>query len=600
MPAAQAAVAAQRQGKFWQMHDKLFGGQQELSDASHDKWAKEIGLDLAKFKKDETSEETKKQIQSDMGEASNFGARGTPAFFINGRSLSGAQPLEAFKKIVDEEISAANQAIKAGVAPDQVYAAFMKNAKDKGAEPANKPQAAPPQDTTVYKVPVGDAPVQGPEDAPVTIVEFSDFQCPFCSRVEGTMNQIHQTYGDKVRVAWKNNPLPFHEHAMDAALAAVAAAEQGKFWEMHGVLFKNQQALDKPSLEKYATELGLDMNKWKATIASDKAKAKIQEDMKLAEQMGARGTPSFFINGKAFRGAQPFDNFKTIIDASLKDADALVAKGTSKSNLYAEIIKGGKEKADVPPPPKQAPQDNTIYKALVEDAPVKGAKNAKVTIVEFSDFQCPFCGRVEGTIDQVLKLYPNDVKLAFKELPLPFHQNAHIAAEAALAAKDQGKFWEMHDVMYKNQQALDRPNLEKYAAQIGLNVDKFKSALDSGKYKQKVDAELAEGNKIGARGTPSFFVNGKLFVGAQPFEAFKAKIDEELKNADAVMAKEHVKADKVYDTLMKTAKEGQAPPAQQQGAAEPAAEHVMIAAGDAPAKGPKSAQVTILEFSDFQ
>src|SRR5204862_3618810 len=143
----------------------------------------------------------------------------------------------------------------------------------------------------------------------------------------------------------------------------------------------------------------------------------------------------------------------------------------------------------------------------------------------------------------------NDVRVAFKQLPLPFHNNAHLAAEAALAAKEQGKFWEMHGKLFANQQALERPNLEKYAAELGLNMNKFKEALDSGKWKQKVDAELAEGNKIGAQGTPSFFVNGKKFVGAQPFEAFKAKIEEELKAADALMAKDHVKADKVYDAL---------------------------------------------------
>src|SRR5205807_6720330 len=121
-------------------------------------------------------------------------------------------------------------------------------------------------------------------------------------------------------------------------------------------------------------------------------------------------------------------------------------------------------------------------------------------------------------------------------------------------ARDQSKTWEMHGTLIKNQQPHDRRALEKYAQELGLNMGKFKDARDSGKWKAKVDAEQAEGNKIGARGTPSFFVNGKSFVGAQPFEAFKAKVDEELKNADATMKAKHVTAAKLYDELMKDAK----------------------------------------------
>src|SRR5207237_7733180 len=142
------------------------------------------------------------------------------------------------------------------------------------------------------------------------------------------------------------------------------------------------------------------------------------------------------------------------------------------------------------PQPGQ-PDPNTIYRAAVGDAPVKGAdaKHAKVTIVQFSDFQCPFCSRVEPTIDQVMKEYGKDVRVAFKQLPLPFHNNAHTAAEAALAAKAQGKFWEMHGLMFKNQQALDRPSLEKYAAQSALNDESLNADLDSGKWNHKLDAE---------------------------------------------------------------------------------------------------------------
>src|SRR5262249_40984606 len=123
------------------------------------------------------------------------------------------------------------------------------------------------------------------------------------------------------------------------------------------------------------------------------------------------------------------------------------------------------------------------------------------------------------------------VKVAFKHLPLPFHQNAKLAAIASMAANEQGKFWEYHDKLFANQNALDRASLEKYAQDLGLNMAKFKADLDSRKYEAQIDQDSAEGNKIGANGTPTFFINGRQLVGAQPFEQFKAIIDDELKKS---------------------------------------------------------------------
>jgi protein-disulfide isomerase len=121
------------------------------------------------------------------------------------------------------------------------------------------------------------------------------------------------------------------------------------------------------------------------------------------------------------------------------------------------------------------------------------------------------------------------VKVAFKNQPLPFHQNAKPAAAAALAAHEQGKFWQMHDKLFQNQKALDRASLERYAQELGLDVNKFKAALDSNKFDAQIAADSAEGTRLGANGTPTFFINGRQLVGAQPFDQFKALIDDELK-----------------------------------------------------------------------
>ena len=150
-------------------------------------------------------------------------------------------------------------------------------------------------------------------------------------------------------------------------------------------------------------------------------------------------------------------------------------------------------------------------------------------MVAFSDFECPFCSRAVPTLKQIEDTYKDKVRIAFKHLPLSFHQNAQIAAEASMAANEQGKFWEFHDKLFENQRQLDRPSLEKYAQDLGLNVGQ----VQGGARLRQVQEAGRGGRrswpaKIGATGTPTFFVNGKSVVGAQPFDAFKPLIDAEL------------------------------------------------------------------------
>jgi protein-disulfide isomerase len=357
--------------------------------------------------------------------------------------------------------------------------------------------------------------------------------------VEPTLTKILEEYKGKVRLAWKDLPLPFHNNAMPAAIAARAAGEQGKFWEMHDKMFANQQALDRPNLEKYAQELGLNMGKFKAVLDSEKYKKEVQADADQGAKIGARGTPAFFINGKFLSGAQPYEVFKTKVDDELKAAEALIAKGTPKAKVYDAIMKSAKaELAAAPPAPAGAPPagaepagpeaDKTVHKVEAGNAPAKGAKDAPLTVVVFSDFQCPFCKRVEPTLAQMEKEYSGKMRTVWKNYPLPFHNNAIPAAEAALAAGAQGKFWEMHDKLFDNMQSLDRPSLDKYAQELGLNMSKFKADLDSGRYKGQIDAEMKEGTNLGVSGTPAVFINGRKISGAYPFETFKKIADEEL------------------------------------------------------------------------
>ncbi len=180
MPAALASMAAHRQGKFWPMHDKLFENAKALDEVSLKKYAQEVGLNVGKFDKDMADPTLKAQIVAQQQMSAKVGARGTPAFFINGKYLSGAQPFEAFKAKIDEELKAVDELMKKGVPVGKVYETLMKDAKAEVAAgpPPGPPQGAPPggEQRALGPIPVGNSPFKGAKGAPVTIVEFSDFQ----------------------------------------------------------------------------------------------------------------------------------------------------------------------------------------------------------------------------------------------------------------------------------------------------------------------------------------------------------------------------------------------------------------------------------------
>ncbi|MFH1326849.1 MAG: thioredoxin domain-containing protein [archaeon] len=178
------------------------------------------------------------------------------------------------------------------------------------------------------------------------------------------------------------------------------------------------------------------------------------------------------------------------------------------------------------PTPSPAP-----VKVEIDDDDVLGDEDAPVTMIEFSDYECPFCGRhFTQTYNQIKQAYVDTgkVKIVFRDFPLSFHQSAQKAAEAAECAGEQEKYWEMHDKLFENQQSLDISSLKRYAQEIGLNSAEFNACLDSGQMAAEVKKDFADGQAVGVRGTPAFFINGKLLSGAQPFSAFQQAIDVEL------------------------------------------------------------------------
>lgn len=166
----------------------------------------------------------------------------------------------------------------------------------------------------------------------------------------------------------------------------------------------------------------------------------------------------------------------------------------------------------------------------IGNAPVFGSKEARVKIVEFSDFQCPFCSQAANTVMELKKIYGKKIFFAYKNFPLPMHPQAMPAAEAAMCINEQNteKYWKYHDKLFANQSKLDSDSLKKFAKEVGGKVDQFSQCIDSHKYAQVVRDDMEYGSKLGVKSTPTFFINGRLVSGALPVESFKELIEEEL------------------------------------------------------------------------
>ena len=476
------------------------------------------------------------------------------------------------------------------------------------------PKATPPTAVvtpTAKPEPTKVAPTPTPEvdegTAVVTIIEFSDFECPFCGRAHPTVERIKKEYGSKVKHIFKHFPLSFHPYAQKAAEASECARDQGKFWEMYNTLFDNSKALEDSDIKGYATELGLDMDEFNECYDSGIKDKVVMEDFTEGQSRGVSGTPAFFIQGTAedgsimeesIQGAQPYEVFKDTIEMMIggqrpteqdpameivivndKECDScdptqiltilktqLFPKATSRiidisSDEGAAMVKDLKLKV-VPSYlfPKDELTASHNYAKLqdmledkgewltivpgatgagryleppsVDDDPSKGPADAPVTIIEFTDFQCPFCKRGADTVDQIIDTYGDQVHVVFRDFPLAaLHPDAPKAHEAAECADEQGRFWEMHDKLFGNQADVSIATLKGYAEDLGLDMDRFNACLDGSAMKAEIDADMAAGREYGVSGTPAFFINGMMLAGAQPFDSFASIIDAQLEKA---------------------------------------------------------------------
>ena len=265
------------------------------------------------------------------------------------------------------------------------------------------------------------------------------------------------------------------------------------------------------------------------TLIQQAAKAKgVTAEQYMQSEIAKRLKPvtdadvvTFFEQNQGQMQGRPLADVGPAIRKYLDDQQ----RSNAQQAIIAELRKAGPKISLLIDAPRQQ------VKVGADDA-AAGPASAPVTIIEFSDFQCPFCQRVMPTLKQVREKYGDKVRVVWKDFPLTsIHPQAFKAAEAGNCAREQGKFWEYHDRLFTNQQALQPEFLKKYAADAGLDAPKFNACLDTAKYSDRVQEQMGIGTGLGVASTPSLFINGRLIAGAQPFETFVSIIDEELERA---------------------------------------------------------------------
>jgi protein-disulfide isomerase len=378
------------------------------------------------------------------------------------------------------------------------------------------------------------APTLGPADAPVTVVLYTSYQCPHCARAVEVLRQLAEESPGKVRAALRMAPVPGHDGARLAAEAALVAQEQGKFWDFHAkVATAESAALEGSELEKAASAVGLEMGRYKAAMNNHRLATAVDEDV---ESLGGSARPVFFVNGRMMPGEQPLELLKAMVEQELKRAEGFAAQGTSPAEMSARLLQQNVETPPEPPPPPAAalaPVPAELKKDALErlsrgNVPSRGDARAPVTLVVFSSFASPYAKNVATTLQKVQSFYGPKVRVVFRSVVLEGMDAYRPAARAALAAHRQGKFWEMHDLLFSRQEALDRDSLLRYAAQLRLDEDRFRADMESDAVAAALESDQKEAASLGVVAVPTVFVNEQPLLGDQLLDSYKEVIDRAL------------------------------------------------------------------------
>jgi len=343
-------------------------------------------------------------------------------------------------------------------------------------------------------------PTEGPENARVTLFFFVSYGVRDCLTMQRLVDDAVRS-NPSVRLVWKNAPTPFSEKARRWHLAALAAARVGKFRAFHDRLLAATTETKDPDLDQIAKAAGIDPAALVATMDDPEIERTLDSQERTGQALGVMTGPELLVGGRRLKGLQT----STAIAQAIREARPAFDDGKANARVSIPIRR---------------------------DDPTEGSEAAPVTIVEFSDFTCPSCRVGAVIMHALMEKYEGKVRLVFKQFPLL----SPLGAQAALAAQEQGKFWNMHDRLFACEKRLSRKTVMDLAQTAGLDLLRFRGALDTGRFENRVTADMQAARALGVESTPTFFVNGLRVDGIRSAAEFAAIIDRELARAAAVAA----------------------------------------------------------------
>jgi len=393
---------------------------------------------------------------------------------------------------------------------------------------ARAPQAATHK-AARYQVPRDGAMVRGSADALVTVVEFGDYACVHTAQMEGILRKLLAESPD-VRLVWHDDPLFLHPHALLAAKAARAAAAQGRFWEMHDRLIADPSAIDRDRILQLARELGLDLIRFEGALSSRSVEGEIERDADLAAAFGVLGTPVFFVNGRRVQGEQSLAFFRSLVRRELATARAAASGGISAAEAYRAVIRDaiGPTRAPDSVAVQSDADPNNVYRVPVGTSPVAGPADAKVTLILWGNFESADSANALRKADAVMRRHPADVRVVWKNMFGPEHRRAMMEAQAAMAAHAQGRFWPVARAMLAERHALYYDDLIAVARRAGVDVERFRDALDHDRFEKEVEDEIRAGRAVGVHSAPMLFVNGRRIWGGESESSLDKMIRAEI------------------------------------------------------------------------
>ncbi len=379
---------------------------------------------------------------------------------------------------------------------------------------------------------LGSEPIWGTRNAPLTWVLFGDLECPHTRRAWRALEAAKTTFGDDLRIVFRHRPLREHPYALEAArvLAGLAKTRgSAAFFRVLHRIAQNEQGLSDERLLTEITAAGYS-DVGLAALASAGESA-VADDLELAGQFAVRATPLSFVNGVRVEGERTPDELERLLLDERRAATWLLAGGTSAKDFYVTRTSGNLIGV--------GEQDATRVCVPLGDAPARGPADALVTLVEFSDFECPYCKQVEPALQMLLARYPRTLRLVWKDYPLPQHKGARLLANFAAEAGSLGAsagFWRVHDGLFARAGEIDESVLGELAGKAGLDGTLLLSAARAGSHDAAIHADVALGERLGVNGTPTFFANGRRVQGALALDRFDELIRSELASASRIVA----------------------------------------------------------------